>query len=344
MFLAINSETFDTSEDSQWLLSELLKAVDHVPLAIHLLAHVSIGLLPHQVMDRWRNEKSSMLSVSSKTAHKLESVDVSISLSITYLDIDENSEAIQLLGMLCLLPDELLRWHERLRVVAQSFGSAFSSLDALHKHALIYTEGDKLGVLSPIRHFVLHHHPPDAEHVYCMYDVFRDFVDTHTQGDLGPRTRALWPDKGNIFSLFKYAVIRHPTQRLFQLAIKMLWQLYRTTPSTSFLDIIRHLLPDASPETQAEYWSVMGEALAMQTFYKDANESLVRARTQWLELNDGSKAAHCSLTLSKIILEQRASEQAESKILQARDFFAAAGDKIGEAASMFSLGHQLLFH
>lgn len=248
LFLSINSSTFDGLYASQRLLDQLLQALDYVPLAIHLLVHVSVGLLPHQVLGRWQEERSSMLCINGTTSDKLESADVSISLSIVYLNIERNPEAIQLLGMLSLLPDGLLRWHERPKLIVQSFGLVFSVMDILRKHALVYTAGDKLGVLSPIRHFVLCHHPADAQYVHSMYSVFWDFVETHTTNDLGPGFRALQPDMGNIGNLVQHAASMHPSPKVFQMAITMSWHLLRTTPSTHFLEKIYAMLSTASLE------------------------------------------------------------------------------------------------
>ncbi|KZP03948.1 hypothetical protein FIBSPDRAFT_968543 [Athelia psychrophila] len=155
VFLAINSTFCDGSDDGNEVLNELLMELDYVPLAIHLLAHVSADLSPRMVLKQWQKQRTRMLSLDSYTTDKLESVDVSISLSMESLDVSRHSGAIQLLGMLCLLPDGLLRWQERSEVIEESFQTATSDLFLLRKFALVYTTGAKLGVLSPIHHFVL---------------------------------------------------------------------------------------------------------------------------------------------------------------------------------------------
>ncbi|KZP20450.1 hypothetical protein FIBSPDRAFT_1044891 [Athelia psychrophila] len=73
------------SDGDDAALDELLKELNYVPLAIHLLAQM----------------------IRLPTAARLQSVDMSVSLSITSLDAAQNPGSVQLLGMLCLLPDGL---------------------------------------------------------------------------------------------------------------------------------------------------------------------------------------------------------------------------------------------
>ncbi|KZP27479.1 hypothetical protein FIBSPDRAFT_948413 [Athelia psychrophila] len=124
VFLAINATFCDGSDDGNEVLEELLEELDYVPLAIHLLAHVSMDLFPRQVLKHWQKQRTCMLSLDLHTKDKLESVEISISLSMESLDVDRNFEAIQLLGMLCLLPDGLLRWEGYLDVIEKAFPSA----------------------------------------------------------------------------------------------------------------------------------------------------------------------------------------------------------------------------
>ncbi|KAF7964520.1 hypothetical protein HWV62_6263, partial [Athelia sp. TMB] len=124
VFLTINPMFCCGSSSGDEILSELLREVDYVPLAIHLLAQVSLDLTPQSTLRQWQKKKTQMLTLDQFTADRLESVEVSIALSINSLDTSGNSEAIQLLGMLCLLPDGLLQWQERLELIEERFDTA----------------------------------------------------------------------------------------------------------------------------------------------------------------------------------------------------------------------------
>ncbi|KZP07296.1 hypothetical protein FIBSPDRAFT_675859, partial [Athelia psychrophila] len=171
VFLAVHGPLPSGSNSDDEILDGLLKELDYVPLAIHLLAQVSRGFELAFMLKQWRGRQTQMLRLEAgmRTLDRLESVDVSISLSIESLDIKRNPGAIQLLGMLCLLPDGLFRWQERLEAIEKTFETATPDLFLLRKFALVYTARDKLGVLSPIRHYVLRYHPPDSQHAQCIY-------------------------------------------------------------------------------------------------------------------------------------------------------------------------------
>ena len=112
LFIAINGQLPGGSTNDDTILNELLKELDYVPLAIHLLAQVSRGFKPISMLKRWRERRTQMLrlATSKKALDRFESIDISVSLSITSLDVAHNPGAVQLLGMLSLLPDGLLRW------------------------------------------------------------------------------------------------------------------------------------------------------------------------------------------------------------------------------------------
>jgi len=96
-FLAINSLSSDEDSGNRDSLDTLLEEMDYVPLAIRLLAQVSIGYSSRFVLKRWRQEKTAMLRTAEGRPDKLENIDVSIALSITALDVTNNPEAVHLL-------------------------------------------------------------------------------------------------------------------------------------------------------------------------------------------------------------------------------------------------------
>ena len=112
LFLAINPSLIEEDTESHESLDTLLTELDYVPLAVHLLAQVNRGFSPHYMLKRWRDEKTAMLHTHDTMPGKLESIEVSISLSLATLDITSNPEAVQLLSILCQLPDGLHQWEE----------------------------------------------------------------------------------------------------------------------------------------------------------------------------------------------------------------------------------------
>jgi hypothetical protein len=87
MFLAINPALDDGDSKDEEYLDTLLAEMDYAPLAVRLLAQVSVGFSPLYMLKRWREEKTAILRIHEATPGKLESIDVSISLSLATLDI-----------------------------------------------------------------------------------------------------------------------------------------------------------------------------------------------------------------------------------------------------------------
>ncbi|KIM71266.1 hypothetical protein PILCRDRAFT_17220 [Piloderma croceum F 1598] len=111
MFLAIN-QSINIGDGKDEHLDMLLAEMDYVPLAVRLLANVCIGFSPQYMLARWRKEQTAMLCTHKVTPGKLESIEVSISLSLATLEITSHPEAVQLLSILCQLPDGLQQWEE----------------------------------------------------------------------------------------------------------------------------------------------------------------------------------------------------------------------------------------
>ncbi|KAF7965428.1 hypothetical protein HWV62_43654 [Athelia sp. TMB] len=344
LFLTFNPTFCSTSFDYE-TLDKLLKELDHVPLAIHLLARVSSNSSPESSLKLWQEKRTQMLSLGQFTKDRFESVDVSIALSLNSLDIARYPEAIQLLGMLCLLPDGLLQWRGRLNTIWKTSGITNLDLQRLQQFALVYTSGDKLGVLSPIRHFILQHYPPDAEHAQCISNIYWGLVDTYARVNFGPEyndsVNALNPELGNISNLIDHAVQCCPTERILHVTIDMSWYLYCTFPSTDMLDKVTRMVSTATPTVQALFWEISGEIAYKQDRYTEATSSFTQARTHFLDTGNYLKAAHCSYMLGDILRMRDEYPAATAMLTQARDQFLAFDDPAGLGRCLNSLGDVL---
>ncbi|KAF7978271.1 hypothetical protein HWV62_1110 [Athelia sp. TMB] len=344
VFLAINPAFCRGSSSDDEILDQVLKELDCVPLAIHLFAQVSLGSSPDSLLKQWRKKRTQMLSLDQFTEDRLESVEVSIALSITSLDTANHPGAIQLLGMLCLLPDGLFHWEERLDIIEETFATARADLRRIQRFALVYASGDKLGVLSPIRHFVLQRYPPDSEHVQCMHNIFWKLVDIHGMAGYGPdRLRAdeaLNPEIGNISNLIEHAIQR-PTAHILSVAIDVTWHMYRTYPSTNLLEKVSGLVTRADPATRARFWEISGEIAYNQDRHADAASNFKQAQANFLATGNHLKVAHCSYMLGEILRMQDQNPAATAMLTQARDEFLALDDPAGLGLCLRSLGEIL---
>ncbi|KAF7972926.1 hypothetical protein HWV62_16584 [Athelia sp. TMB] len=345
VFLAINTAFIGVPDDETAVLDELLRELDYVPLAIHLLAQISLGLSPAFVLELWREQRTRLLALDPFTQDKLESVEVSIALSITSVGVTKNPQAIRLLGMLCLLPDGLFHYEERLAIIAKVIPTSMSDFFLLRKFALVYISGDKLGVLSPIRHFILQHYPPGDEYVLCLYNIFWELIDSYAMIYFGPdfqgAKEALGPELGNIGNLIEHAVWCHPGNRVLDVAIKMSWHLCYTGAPTELLQNVFALVMAADPAMQARYWQVSGEISCHQHRFLEAKSSVTRARELFLASSDRLQAADCSYMLGDILRIQCHYSEATAIFSEARNQFLALDDRAGIAQCLLGLGNVL---
>jgi hypothetical protein len=269
MFLAINpSINIGDAKDEQQL-DMLLAEMDYVPLAVQLLAHVCIGFSPQYMLKCWREEKTAMLCTHKVTADKLESIEVSISLSLAAFDITNHPEAVQLLSILCQLPDGLQHWEDQLPLIFIEVGpqNFHHVVHVLHKTALLFIMGSGLKVLSPIRHFINLYHQASLEDIQRLENYFWDLIQTYAATPLGPgfleAKEMLEPEMRNIQSLMKNAVETHPSANLIDIALEVSDFLLNTVPSIELLDMIRALVKQiGSPMQQACVLQCIGNVLA----------------------------------------------------------------------------------
>jgi hypothetical protein len=124
------------------------------------------------VLNRWREKQTELRCTHNVTPGKLESMEVSISLSLHTLKITSNPDAVQLLGVLCEVPDGLWQWEEQLTLSWTGQRNVYYLVHVLHKTSLILVAGSALKVLSPIRHFINRHHQMDVDHIKNLASEF----------------------------------------------------------------------------------------------------------------------------------------------------------------------------
>ena len=84
---------------------KLIEAVDHVPLAINLLSHLSQVMPPALLWKEWNSKQTK--SIQTGQGHRLSNLEYSIQLSINSGRMKANLSAKNLLGVLSILPDGL---------------------------------------------------------------------------------------------------------------------------------------------------------------------------------------------------------------------------------------------
>jgi tetratricopeptide (TPR) repeat protein len=299
------------------------------------------------MLKRWTEKKTAMLRTHEGAPGKLESIEVSIELSLATVDIKNNPEAVQLLGILCQLPDGLHRWEERLPIVAAGLHDVHHLVHLLLKTALVFTADSTLKVLSPIRHFINCHHDPNPDHIRALEEYFWDLVHTHATVPMGPdfphAKEVLDPDMGNVCSLVNSAAQTHPSHELVEIVLAVSqFQLY-TVPSTELLhDIMPLVKHKQSPTQEARILKRLGNILHMQAKYTEASELLKEAQRQFFNISDVVYAVYCSQNLCEVLRMQGKYAEASETLTEAQGQFIEIGNVFGSAQCSRSLGDILI--
>jgi hypothetical protein len=149
LFLAIAGALFEA--DSR--LGDLLTALDGIPLAVELMAHLAQAEPDlSTTWDRWQKERTMMLQRAGG-ASRLESIEVSFETSITGPRM--TGGARRLLALLGRLPDGIA--HADLPHLVPKISNAVSTLRGV---GLAFDEGGRIRLLAPLREYVSRNHTP----------------------------------------------------------------------------------------------------------------------------------------------------------------------------------------
>ncbi|KAJ7916098.1 P-loop containing nucleoside triphosphate hydrolase protein, partial [Mycena leptocephala] len=151
--------TFTDIADNGHSLEEVDKflfLIDNMPLAISLLAHLVDSVGCSDVLSRWEEEKTSLISQGSD---KRSNLDLSISLSLSSPRIKSLPDSRELLSLLSIPPDGL----SDVELVQSKLpiDNILRCKATLIRTSLAYSDGHKrLKVLVPIREYMQKAQPP----------------------------------------------------------------------------------------------------------------------------------------------------------------------------------------
>jgi hypothetical protein len=165
-FIDIADNTHDPKE-----LDEVLSLTDNMPLAISLIAHLVDSEGCSDVLSRWEEEKTSLISSGYDRTSNL---DLSLSLSLSSPRL--NSHSKDLLSLLSILPDGLSDVE-----LVQSKLPIDNVLDckaALIRTALAYSDEHKrLKALVPIREYMQKIQPPGNDLIRPLLKHFQELLE-----------------------------------------------------------------------------------------------------------------------------------------------------------------------
>jgi len=322
----------------QDIAKELVDAVDRMPLAVSLLGQLARRGTPIlELLNRWNSEHSALLRTHGNGRNN--NVEVSVRLSIAMLSAaDDSKESLQLLSVCCMLPDGLRpevfdRLHPHFKYIERA-------REILLAYSLASLDSDRtLKTLSPVRHFVLEHHPAQPNHRDALHAVYFDISELlpaamdETSKDLAI---AAAPEMGNLSSLL-LTVVSQPSQRVVDAVLRLT---HFTCLQQPTLKMASALLPylESHPQWKARCLAAIGRAQITLGEYKTAIASLAAAEQLHQEVGDRAFGAWCKFAAAKPYRLLGEYDSAESLVNQAREEYAELGSTFEEIRCRVELG------
>ena len=374
-FLAIAGERYQNDTDLNGLLLEL----DGLALAVILLASQAEGEPDLSILrQRWQDQRTSLLRRAG-AQERLQSLEVSLRLSIDSPRVTEESR--RLLSILGLLPEGVAR--EDLMELLPQHGHDAASV--LRKVGLAFDQGSRFRMLAPVREYVRQYHPPLPE------DLDRTVDHYLTLARLGEKigaqggaeaTKRLRSEAGNLESMILVGLERSDPAPAIVSALAYS-EVIRFTGQGSIAvigsarhtaQIIGETLLEAScafqlgdiefsrsraENAQAAFEQALilyrgaadqkGEAcclirlgeveLILRTDYKVANRLFEQALPIFRDLGDFSWEGQCLVGLGSAAINRSDFTTARALLQEARSLLQSAGDKRSEANCLLRMGH-----
>ncbi len=286
------------SDDNQ--LSELLKSLGYMPLAITLMANMalSLGLGANELMENYRQKGTAMVGQGVDAKYSL---DICISLSVDSKTMHDHPDAYKLLVALAMLPvgttyDVLSKWW------ARDSPNLIGALTVLADMSLIKRRNNiRYFVLPVIRSYVLDSHPPRflPDVSSAMITSACNFLKHHksSSGDRSckDRTKALSSEEGNLLAILLTATGPEPC--LIEAFLVLVEHQLLTRPR---LEVIEHTLELArrmnnNEKLVGDVLTCYGRVLLELDRYEDAVKQHTLARNTFLSISDDKAAARSLL-------------------------------------------------
>jgi tetratricopeptide (TPR) repeat protein len=319
-------------------LSELLAALDGLPLAVELLAHAAEGE-PNlaALRRRWVDERVSMLSRGAGD-DRLLSLAVSLELSITGPLMTD--EARRLLAVLGVLLDGI----SHLDLAPILPGAAERGASILRKVGLAFDERLRLRCLAPVRDHVASRHPPSADdlmaaiaHYTALADVLGNRVGHG--GGAGAVAR-LVAESANLEAMILAGLSGHSPQDSITAALAL-------GRFTRFTGLGSRRVQDAAYATasrlgdaplQADCIKGLGDIALESSDHEGARAHYEVALPLYRQVGDVLGEANCIRRLGDIALGRSDHEGARARYEEALPLFRQVGDVLGEANCIRRLG------
>ncbi|KAF9445563.1 TPR-like protein [Macrolepiota fuliginosa MF-IS2] len=317
---------------------DLIKAIDCVPLAVTLLAHLAAvhDVTPESLWERWIEEKTMMIE---RGEDRLANLDTSIRLSLNSPRMKHDPNALPFLSIIALLPGGMS--HDTFRACDAHLPEIINikrAVNTLRQNTLIYEDPSRtLRILSPIRHYILAHHPAtELTNAFIEeYFVQLAFLGGDHVASVHSRLRH---EIGNIEEMLVRALRSlRPAEEAVTAILALAEYTYVTgvgscIPLERAVDHIAKIV-DSKPKTQKSTRKSFRRLFLGRAAKDDSPNENDKGGSDLLILQ-----ADCLGCLGQLLSRQGHYDQAKEKFDLALELHTQRGDLVGQAADLHNLG------
>ena len=321
---------------------KLIAAVDYVPLAVNVLAHLAQATSPALLWKEWQ-EKNTRL-VHRGHSHKLSNLEYSIQLSLNSKRMRDNPSARELLGVLSMLPDGIhMDLLDKFKDVLGM--DILSSLRVLQQCSLIEATEERYQSHSIIRHFCSSQSLLLSEHEELLnnYYITLAMINRYQAGSQDYAEMVLEANNTRA-TLFRLLKSNYQDQSTLVNAV-----LTFVNFCMNIGDYSDQLLDEAVKFIQQNHLSISfhigclqhwGRLLYRTHDLENAKLKLKEAETLCVSSLDPDNKLHARILrdLGDIYLDQEATNEAEATFENAFRLYRAANDALGQGNCHSKLG------
>ncbi len=335
-------------------LRPLLIALDGHALSLTIMAgRVDGDLLLKPMLERWKNEKATLLRQPGSPEDRRNSVQASLRLSLTSRHM--NGMANRLLAILGFLPDGLpagglkaFLGREDIRITAQKSGDATTALRRLR---LIVPRPDgSVKLLNPLRECVIIERPlksPDLDRVLSAgLKILKKgkFVGTDTwpvvRAELSPHIGNLarfLVEAGRAGPLFEFVPVIELARRISQGESR-----FEEAAFLHLAEVLDKRTVEGSRIATATAMQAAGDLALRRNDLETAKIYLEKARNICVRIDNGLGEANVLRTLGELALRHDDLDGAKTNLHMARDICVRIDNGLGEANVLRTLGELAL--
>ncbi|KAG8884474.1 hypothetical protein FRB98_002373 [Tulasnella sp. 332] len=334
--------SMDPKAGSDGSLDALLAELSYMPLAIKLMASMGrSGQRPTALLQAWRDKAGG--TDLFRGTDKNKSVKMSIQLSIESNLMKSVPEALTLLSLIAMLPAGANI--ELLPTLARDIPNLPLAQATLSEATLARVDDDTQAIqlLSPIRSYILKHHPASDSTKQTVYDAYVQFIIKHNaaygSASFLSDARVLSTEETNLEAILPLS-IRSGSHPAIEAAIDFSGYQYWTRPRleviTCVVDACRR---NGGLGLLARGLKMSGDICISLADYGEARASYEEAAGVYRELGDRQGTADCLIGLGNVHRMQGRYREAEVAYQKASDVYGELGNRLGTANCLRGLGH-----